>query len=317
VGHDNPRMVTLRTGSKGDAVATLQLRLRRQNLFTGPVNGVFGATTAAAVKRYEAAHNRPVDGFVTEAEGKQIKADSLKKPTNKGFTVNDRGTRVLDIQHDLLGLGFYQGKVNGKFDAATKSAVRKFEAANGLRKDGVADLKTEGALDRQMKKLTGGGHPKVKAPPSDYHRVVFRGGRMNVRTQVMVRRAELYLKQAGVTKNTFSVTQGSYSKGVSASAGTHDGGGALDISVRGRSQKQISAMVKALRQAGFAAWARTPADGFTPHIHAIAIGDREAAPLAKRQMQNYFAGRNGLANNGIDRNRNVGRPFPNWAAKFD
>jgi hypothetical protein len=34
-------------------------------------------------------------------------------------------------------------------------------------------------------------------------------------------------------------------------------------------------------------------------------------------MQSYFDGRNGLANNGRDRNANVGRPWPTWAAKFD
>ena len=150
------------------------------------------------------------------------------------------------------------------------------------------------------------------APPSDYHRVVFRGERMNVRTKVMLQRAELYKGGA-----PFTVTQGSYSKGVAASAGTHDGGGALDVSVRGKSQAEINRMVKALRRAGFAAWQRTPADGFSPHIHAIAIGDREAAPLAKQQMQSYFAGRSGLRGNAPDRNRALGRPDPTWAKKFD
>ena len=306
-------MTTLRAGSKGTEVENLQLRLRRLGLYGGQVNGVVGKLTVAAVKRYEVAHGLKADGFVTAAEALRIKKDSLKKASREGLERGDSGVRVKDVQHDLAGLGFFKGKLSGRFDAATAAAVKKYERARHLPADGVADLKTEKLLDRQMAKVDAARHPAVKAPPSDYHRVTFRGGQMNVRTKVLLQRAEIYWKGGA----TFSVTQGSYHTGVAASAGTHDGGGALDLSVRGKSQAQINQMVKALRQAGFAAWQRTPADGFAPHIHAIAIGDRQAASLAKSQVQKYFAGRNGLANNGPDRNRAVGRPYPTWAKKFD
>lgn len=307
-------MTILRAGSKGTDVENLQVRLRRLQLFDGAVTGKVGASTVKAVKAYEKANGLTVDGFVTEKEAKLIRRDSLKKVSLEGLERGDSGLRVKDLQHDLAGLGFFNGAVTGKFNEATRLAVKKFERANKIKKpDGVADLKSEGMLDRQMAKLSSLKHPKVAAPPSDYHRTVFRGGRMNVRTKVMLQRAELYWKGA----SKFSITQGSYSKGVSASAGTHDGGGALDISVRGKSAAQINQMVKSLRKAGFAAWQRTPADGFSSHIHAIAIGDREAAPLAKQQVQSYFNGRNGLRNNALDRNRNLGRPYPTWAQKFD
>lgn len=307
-------MTTLRAGSSGRDVANLQLRLRRLELYDGKVTGKLGASTVKAVKAYELAHGLNADGFVTEKEALKIKRDSLKDATHAGFDVGDRGARVKDIQHDLAGLGFLKGKLSGRFDAATKAAVQRFELARKQSApDGVADLNTEKLLDREMAKVDTLRNPSVKAPPSNYHRVQFRGSEMNVRTQVLLQRAEQYLKGDA----QFSVTQGSYSTGVAASAGTHDGGGALDISVSGKSQAEIGKMVKALRQAGFAAWQRTPADGLPPHIHAIAIGDREAAPLAKQQVQNYFDGRNGLANNGPDRNAAVGRPYPRWAAKFD
>lgn len=307
-------MGILRAGSKGIEVEHLQLRLRRLGLYDGAVNGRLGTSTVKAIKKYEVAHGLKVDGFVGATEGKQIKQASLKKPVFVGLARGDSGQRVADVQHDLKGLGFFKGSVSGRFDTATRAAVKRFERANKLsHADGVADLRTETLLDQRMAKLTSKKHPAVQPPPSDYHRVVFRGGLMNVRTKVMLQRAELYWKGAG----TFTVTQGSYHKGVAASAGTHDGGGALDLSVRGKSQAQINQMVKSLRQAGFAAWQRTPADGFAPHIHAVAIGDREAAPLAKSQMQSYFAGRNGLRNNGPDRNANLGRPYPTWAKKFD
>ena len=59
-------------------------------------------------------------------------------------------------------------------------------------------------------------------------------------------------------------------------------------------------MVAAMRLAGFAAWYR-PAGalgpGSVPHIHAIAIGDAELSPAARRQIdgpEGYFRGLDGL-----------------------
>ena len=102
--------------------------------------------------------------------------------------------------------------------------------------------------------------------------------------------------------NLLAVTQGSYNYGVSASFGTHDAGGAVDISIRHPQTFEFlygetDNMVLALRQAGFAAWYRSPEQGFAPHIHAIAIGDAELSEAASAQLtgeQGYFRGRNGL-----------------------
>jgi hypothetical protein len=82
-------------------------------------------------------------------------------------------------------------------------------------------------------------------------------------------------------------------------------------------QAQLLQVVVALRKAGFAAWERTTSDGFSSHhIHAIAIGDLEAAPLAKEQVQDYFDGKSGLKGHGPDRNAALGRPYPDWAGAY-
>ena len=97
------------------------------------------------------------------------------------------------------------------------------------------------------------------------------------------------------------LSQGSYTTGVSQSAGTHSGGGALDVRVRDLTQAQIDKVVWALRKTGFAAWHRLPSQGDWPeHIHAIAIGDKELSAAAAAQVVAYKNGRNGLANNGPD-----------------
>jgi hypothetical protein len=98
------------------------------------------------------------------------------------------------------------------------------------------------------------------------------------------------------------VTQGSYNAGgVAASAGTHDGGGAVDISVIDLGTTQRWNLVKAMRTVGFAAWLRTPSQGNWPyHIHAIAVGDTDLSEGARNQVADYYVGRNGLASHAAD-----------------
>jgi hypothetical protein len=149
------------------------------------------------------------------------------------------------------------------------------------------------------------------APPENYTRDQSRGVTLNKRTLAMLTVAEGYFGQ------TIPLSQGSYNPGgVTASFGTHDGGGAMDVSVRNFSEAQVLQIVLALRKAGFAAWERVPSEGFVHHIHAIAIGDAEASDIAQQQMQDYFDGGTGLASGGTDRNASLGRPWPAWAAGY-
>ena len=134
------------------------------------------------------------------------------------------------------------------------------------------------------------------------------GHRTNLRTAKMIREAER------ISGANLLVTQGSYNKGgVAASAGTHDGGGVVDFSVRGLSMRQINRRVRALRTVGFAAWYRSAIPGvWGPHIHAVAMGTRDLAPLARLQVLDYRHGRNGLRGHQLDRHRNMHVPVQTW-----
>jgi hypothetical protein len=126
-------------------------------------------------------------------------------------------------------------------------------------------------------------------------KTVFRGFTFDTRTVEMIKWAE---SKAGFK---FRITQGSYSDGVAASAGTHDGGGAADFSVRLMLPAKRVKMIRALKDAGFAAWYRTKSDGFTSnHVHAIAIGCKDLAPLAKSQVVDYDRHRDGLKGHNFD-----------------
>lgn len=93
-----------------------------------------------------------------------------------------------------------------------------------------------------------------------------------------------------------TITQGSYHPGVGASAGTHDGGGVVDLAPWAHVAK-----VRELRRTGFAAWFRPAIPGLWPnHIHAVLIGNKMLSPAAKAQVVEYLAGFDGLAGSGLD-----------------
>ncbi|MGP3775209.1 transglycosylase SLT domain-containing protein [Streptomyces sp. SDT5-1] len=137
----------------------------------------------------------------------------------------------------------------------------------------------------------GSGNGYVAGPDwkgGDGQRTTFRGVTVDVYTARLLKHAE------SLYGAMFRMSQGSFSRGVSASAGTHDGGGVVDIA------QHSNKVVGALRASGFAAWARTQAEGFSPHTHAVAVKDKLLSPQARNQVSAFFKGRNGLADNGPD-----------------
>lgn len=205
--------------------------------------------------------------------------------------------------------------IDGVYGPQTAAAYMKWQQSLGFTgsdADGVPGVTSLTALGKKYGfTVVNDGSPSTgqvptTEPAANYTKTTYGGKTVNQRTKdMLVQAATLY-------GSNFGLTQGSYNAGgVAASAGTHDGGGVVDVSV------YDDKMLKALRQVGFAAWHRTPAEGFAHHIHAVAIGDKEMAPSAKDQVTSYFNGRNGLANNGPDTApASIGRPYPAWAIKY-
>lgn len=106
-------------------------------------------------------------------------------------------------------------------------------------------------------------------------------------------------------------TQGSYNKGgVAASAGTHDGGGAVDLSVRNLTEFQINLVVFLARRIGFAAWFRSANEGNWPdHIHLINKDAPDLSAGAKSQVRAYLLRKSGLASGKQDRHISLEAPY--------
>jgi hypothetical protein len=119
---------------------------------------------------------------------------------------------------------------------------------------------------------------------------------LNQRTLDMFREVERLIGRE------LTIVQGSYraGNGASASAGTHDGGGVIDVRTYNLTVAERNAMIEHARMVGFAAWYRTKAQGFDPHSHWNAIGDEDMPVSAQNQVTQYKHGLNGLASYGDD-----------------
>ena len=166
-----PTPKSMRLGFQGDAVRTVQRKLRDLGYYTGSIDGDFGAETEKAVKAFQKANGLSADGKVGELTLKKLndknaktakqanssssssgssKATSAPKSTatpnlQKDYylTIGTVGNRVETLQRRLIELGWLGGKVTGEYDSATETAVRAFQdATSGLWSDGIAGPET-------------------------------------------------------------------------------------------------------------------------------------------------------------------------------
>ncbi len=322
----------LTKGDSGRDVEGLQRHLKSLGLYSGPVDGSFGDVTKSAVMGFQRQHGLTADGNVGPQTARALKANEVAVGDHfeQAAHVGQAGKDILGVEKKLHRLGYDTGKVDGVFDQQTLKAVRGLRKADPELADNRDGINSR--FERRLNEAVRNAPPPPPPTPTqqtlanfdrtgpgaDYRRVDFRAVEVNKRTQTMIERADFIMqKKFGHTGFQFGLTQGSYSSSVSASGGTHDGGGALDITDRGLPKATVDDMVKSLRQAGFAAWSRgRGADTFTPHIHAIAIGDAQMSAAARSQVADYARGQNGLANHASDADRGLGRPVPTWARRF-
>ncbi|OLF09121.1 peptidoglycan-binding protein [Actinophytocola xinjiangensis] len=211
--------------------------------------------------------------------------------TGTGLTPG-AGPSVTLVEQALADLGFLSSAyVDGHFGTATRAAYGRFQQSLGY-----TGPDANGFPGRASFVALAEGRYPVTRLITPGARTTHQGFPFNARTVAMLTEAR---RLAGVP---FVVEQGSYSPGEDpTSAGTHDGGGAVDLDAEALTAAQRTAAVTALRRVGFAAWLRRPAQGDWPlHIHAVAVNDTDLSTPAQDQVGDYYLGRNGLANNGPD-----------------
>ncbi|MGA4509019.1 phage tail tip lysozyme [Propionibacteriaceae bacterium G1746] len=127
---------TLKQGSTGSAVTTLQYLLRSKG-YTITVDGSFGSATHNVVVAFQRSR-----GLVADGVAGPITWNALVPTLKQGST----GSAVTALQVELKAHGKYTGAIDGSFGPATYSAVVSYQKSVGLVADGVAGPKTWGSL---------------------------------------------------------------------------------------------------------------------------------------------------------------------------
>ena len=146
---------TLTLGMTGNDVYALQERLIELRYLSGVADGVFGAETQAALVAFQKNNNLTADGNAGSATLKKLagscKAANRVTPTpapagTVTLREGDEGENVYILQAYLFELGYYAGRIDGRFSAETTEAVKAFQRSNGLTADGIAGKSTQSKL---------------------------------------------------------------------------------------------------------------------------------------------------------------------------
>ena len=215
---------------------------------------------------------------------------------------------VLEVERALNAKGLLASSaVDGHYGTSTVSAYAAWQ-----RSLGYSGLDANGYPGPASLTSLGSGRFTVTRPVSTGSRTsTYGGARVNARTRDMLAAAD------GMLSWSLALDQGSYSTTDPTSAGTHDGGGVVDITATSLTTTQRWETVRALRTVGFAAWLRTPSQGSWPyHIHAAAVSDTDLATPAADQIHDYYFGKNGLANHAADDTPTAYRAAFTWWEKY-
>jgi len=139
---------------RGGDVTAVQNALGDRGYDPGPVDGVYGSQTAAAVRRFQAVQGLPVTGVVAGNEYRRLGIECPSYPPGptppvppgpepsqcrvlQVQTPLQRGDDVLAVQETLTARGFDPGPLDSVYGSRTAAAVRRFQAAQGLPVTGV------------------------------------------------------------------------------------------------------------------------------------------------------------------------------------
>jgi len=168
---------SLRKGSSGSEVLSVQTKLKALGYYTKSLDGNFGSGTLAAVLAFQKANGLKVDGIVGSGTyGKLFSSSAVSAgssddtsgsdtSTTESLRYGDTGTAVKTMQKALKALG-YSVSADGVYGVITKTAVIAFQRKNSLTADGVAGTKTLTKLYSGSAVAYGGSSSSATATPS-------------------------------------------------------------------------------------------------------------------------------------------------------
>jgi peptidoglycan hydrolase-like protein with peptidoglycan-binding domain len=107
-------------------VRDAQQRLHTYGHYSGPIDGMWGPETQAAVERYQQNRGLAVTGKLDDAT-----RNALRVPAASPVALADP-TDVRTIQNRLRQLNFYNGPADGVWGAETQVAMERFQRSRNL-----------------------------------------------------------------------------------------------------------------------------------------------------------------------------------------
>ena len=152
---DPDQIRSLSVGMTGNDVYALQARLIELRYMTGVADGVFGTETEEALKAFQKNNGLNADGVAGYTTIRKIngsckaatRVTPSPEPSRLVLREGDTGDAVFVLQARLFELGYFTGRIDGRFTEATTAAVKDFQRANGLGADGIVGAGTQRVLD--------------------------------------------------------------------------------------------------------------------------------------------------------------------------
>ena len=135
-------------------IAALQIGLRAHGFDPGPVDGIRGPRTRAALLRFQRRHGLQADGKLGPATRRALGARGRPLLGQRELMVGAVGWDVAVLEFRLRRYGLRPFAIDGRFTSATAAALRRYQRRRGLAPDGIAGVLTYRALARRGRFVT-------------------------------------------------------------------------------------------------------------------------------------------------------------------
>ena len=130
------------------SVRALQRRLRTLGHRPGPVDGLYGPLTEAAVERLQRDAGLSADGIVGPQTRRVLDTKAPPLAPGAGYGEPGGSPQVRDVQRRLRAVGQRPGPVDGRYGPRTRAAIERFQGTAGQPTSGVLSPATAVALAR-------------------------------------------------------------------------------------------------------------------------------------------------------------------------
>jgi peptidoglycan hydrolase-like protein with peptidoglycan-binding domain len=136
-------------------VETIQTELIAHGYRPGPIDGVMGPRTRAAIQAYQRDAGLPVDGIASKQLAEHLLYALPRVEARTASAPALDPVLVRGVQIELIERGYYQGELDGIAGPQTRGAVRAFQQDAGLA--------VTGAVDQRLLEQLRAASPAVRA----------------------------------------------------------------------------------------------------------------------------------------------------------